>query len=129
MSGMNILVMDDDAYFASLYSKVLRKAGHDVYTATHLYNARSLINTFRFDVLVIDSKIDRSRGTSLLAEQYHFLRELGTEFIVVANTPQTPAFYSKIGVKFFLFKPVLTSELLGLLNKIAQQPRQAVVGH
>jgi DNA-binding response OmpR family regulator len=117
-----LLVIEDDPYLLRLYGRDLRSAGYDVRSATTLQEARDLTNRTRFDVLLCDIPMDDDLSTHLLRES----SARGAQVVMVSSHPQYRQLCKKIGVDFFLEKPVAIGTLVALVDRL--MARQSPVG-
>ncbi len=62
-----LLVVDDDPVILRLLSRHLEGCGHRVVTATNGLEAQVLVETVRFDVLIVDLRMPLLDGLGLLA--------------------------------------------------------------
>jgi CheY-like chemotaxis protein len=62
-----VLVVDDNDDFRSSTSDILRTVGYTVFEAADGEDALSLLTTMRFDAMVLDLKMPRRDGASLLS--------------------------------------------------------------
>jgi two-component system, chemotaxis family, chemotaxis protein CheY len=66
-NSVAVLVVDDNEAVRSSFSDILRSAGYTVIEAADGEDALSLLTTMRFDAMVLDLKMPRRDGASLLA--------------------------------------------------------------
>src|SRR5262249_21697169 len=86
--ALRVLVMDDDPVLCDMFSRALRRAGHKVYQALTLDEARHLLNNNRFDVFMCDMQMGAERSFGLLQEYRARLVENLTSTIVVSAEEQ-----------------------------------------
>lgn len=66
-SEVSVLVVDDNDDIRSSTSDILRTVGYTVFEAADGEDALSLLTTMRFDAMVLDLKMPRRDGASLLS--------------------------------------------------------------
>lgn len=65
---MMILVVEDDTWQADHYARELGRAGYEVRTARHAYDAMAQIDEMIPDAIVLDMMLPGSNGLALLHE-------------------------------------------------------------
>ncbi len=118
-AARRILVTEDNADLGRLYSKALRKSGYEVHLALTIPEARDLLQSMRFDVLLCDIHMGEDRGTVLLQDYSEKLATSGTQIIMVSGQAQYRGMCEQMGADFFLEKPVAISTLVALVNRLA----------
>ena len=113
-----VLVMDDDAHLRQIYGRALEGAGYVVNSAGTLQEARDLLSTIRFDVLLCDIHMGHERGTDLLKEYSEALFTSGAQVIMVSGEARYRDICEEMGADFFLEKPVTIATLVALVNRI-----------
>ena len=107
-----ILLVEDDEILADLISEYLNENGFKVTHCTDALNASNLIYEQKFDVLILDVKIPKGDGFSLLAQ----IRKNGNEtpaiFTTSLNTLDDLEVGYKSGCDDYLKKPFELKELL-----------------
>jgi CheY-like chemotaxis protein len=66
-SEASVLVVEDNEHIRSSLSDILRTVGYTVMEAADGEDALSLLTTMRFDAMVLDLKMPRRDGASLLS--------------------------------------------------------------
>lgn len=115
MSKHFILVIEDDPQLLRLYCKALSHAGYAVCAANSEERARIALENTSFDMIVCDINLGNARGTDVLLD--YPLR--GTPVIVVSGHEQYRSTCEGQGFEFFLSKPVVMSELVTLVERLA----------
>ena len=114
-----ILVIEDDNYLRRLFSKTLGKLGYKVHAAGTLQLARSFLNTYTYDILLCDIKMDGGQfSTDLLREEVTTLDKKGTQIIMVSALTQYRSTCEDMGIEFFIEKPVALNPLITLVNRL-----------
>ncbi len=113
-----VLIMEDDHHLLRLYSKALDNAGYQVTQASTIDEARDMLESERFDLLLCDIHMDGEKATDLLREQAANLATSGTQVIMVSGQAQYRAMCEEMGADFFLEKPVPVATLVSLVNRL-----------
>jgi CheY-like chemotaxis protein len=66
-SEVSVLVVEDNESLRSSFSDILRTVGYTVFEAADGEDALSMVTTMRFDAILLDLKMPRRDGASLLA--------------------------------------------------------------
>ncbi len=61
-----LLLVDDESAIRQLYAEELSEDGHEVKTAGNSKRALELMELFKFDLLILDIRLDRENGLDLL---------------------------------------------------------------
>ncbi len=118
MANANILILEDDSDLLNLYSRVLTKAGHSVYPAMTLASASDLLKQVDFDVVLSDIGIGSGRSLEMLRAEIDTLQGKHTEIVIVSGREEARYICQEMGIDFFLHKPVATSELRQLIERL-----------
>ncbi|WP_180125571.1 sigma-54 dependent transcriptional regulator [Rhodoferax sp. BLA1] len=106
VSPAHILVVDDEPDLRTLYELTLLREGHRVDTADNLQQARALLATQHFDVVITDMRLPDGLGMSLL----HHIKTQGREersiVITAYGSAQNAVEALKAGAFDYLTKPV-----------------------
>lgn len=108
-SSIAVLVVDDDPSVRSSVSDILRTVGYTTIEAADGEDALAMLATMRFDVMVLDLKLPRRDGASLLAEL-----PAPPPVVVVTGLELDDESWRRFGSKVVthLSKPVLPQRLL-----------------
>jgi len=117
-SPRRILIIEDDDYLRRLYGKALSKAGYDVHLAGTVQEARDLLIQVRFDLLLCDIHMGKTRGTDLLTEYADTLFTSGAQVVMVSGQAQYRDMCAEMGIDFFLEKPIAISTLVALADRL-----------
>jgi DNA-binding NtrC family response regulator len=124
LSGMSILVIEDDALLRKRLGAHLERVGADVTAVATLAEARRVLASASTDAAVIDVHLPDGRGTDLLAE-----RALGESAVVIVMTAQGgidgAVEAMRLGAADYLTKPFDPDELPVRLER-ARRARQRV---
>lgn len=66
-----LLVVDDEGDIRQLYAEELREDGHDVSTAGSGAEVMDQLHRHRFDLVILDIKLDQESGLDLLQQMAH----------------------------------------------------------
>jgi two-component system, NtrC family, response regulator PilR len=105
-SHARILVVDDEPDLRTLYELTLLREGYRVDTAENLQQARSLMETHRFDVMITDMRLPDGLGMSLLNDIKTQGREERGIVITAYGSAQNAVEALKAGAFDYLTKPV-----------------------
>ena len=119
MKGKKVLLVDDEVDFTAGLSKVLRRRGFEVETASDGMTAVVHIAKEPFDVIVLDVKMPGMDGLQVLAE----IKRLEIEARVILLTGHLSSSEEQAGLKegvfAYLFKPFPTLKLVSLIQEAA----------
>lgn len=112
-----ILVVDDDFLVGRNCAKILEAEGFEVSVVRGAEEALKLFREKKFDLLVVDVKMPRRDGLSLLAEIRNLSAE--TPAIVMSGypTPETVADIFASEATQFLPKPFKPDDLLAMIRR------------
>lgn len=122
-----VLLVDDNAMFLSLTSRMLEKCGYAVATAADGLAAWELIDAApgRFDLVLSDRDMPRMDGLMLLkrirADQR--LRGLPVVMLTAADQPEDIALGLAVGAYYYLVKPTSQELLNAVLRSVLQESR------
>ena len=118
---MRILLVEDHADTARVYSQLLTSLGHAVRIAPDCQSARSAARDFVFDLLICDISLPDGDGRQLLPELRHLAhsRLPALAFSAYASAAEKD-FARMSGFDDFLAKPADFDQLMGILNKLAR---------
>jgi DNA-binding NtrC family response regulator len=111
-----ILIVDDDTFILSSFSKVLSKRGFEVQTAENGKQALEKLKQGSFDVALIDVCLPDMEGTDLLEKAKKELEK--TVKIILTGHPsvQTSAKATFEGADTYIVKPIKMDELISVIN-------------
>jgi PAS domain S-box-containing protein len=125
LSGLKVLVVDDEADARSLLTAILNQSGAETKTAGSISEALSVLNNWRPDVLVSDIGMPDGSGYDLLRE----IRSHSTgtaRFPAVALTayahPEDRHRALSAGFETYVPKPVEPDQLLATIAGLAKSP-------
>jgi len=123
LSGLDILVLEDDVMLSKRTAALLERLGAEVSVAPTLQAARRLISAMAFDIALLDVNLPDGLGTDLLQEK-RFGPDT-TVVIVTAHGGVAGAVTAiRLGAADYLVKPFEAEELPLVLER-ARRSRQA----
>jgi len=116
--SLRILVVEDHGETLQALSRLLSHFGHDVSVADGAQNAREMIGSREFDVLLCDIALPDGNGYDLIAEAK---RKRSVKAVAISGFAATEDVERgrKAGFDFHLAKPVDFHELRTVLGQIA----------
>jgi DNA-binding response OmpR family regulator len=113
-SSPRILVVDDEPRSLELFSILLRRDGHDVFTATSGMEAERLIERNQYDLVIMDVRMPGMNGHEALTRIRRLpdRADLPVVFVSGYAEPGSAVAAFKAGGCDFLAKPVDGEELL-----------------
>lgn len=120
----HILVVDDDRRIRTLLSRYLRENGFRASTAENAADARALLETIRFDLLVLDVMMPGEDGVSLTR---HLRRstDLPVLLLTARGAPEDRIEGLEAGADDYLPKPFEPKELMLRIGTILRRARPA----
>lgn len=124
LSGISILVIEDDKLLSRRVSAYLESRGGEVMTGSSLEEARNLLSGFSFDVVLSDIHLPDGNGLDLLRSN---LYPATTRVLVMTaeGGVETAVEAMRLGAADFLSKPFELEELPLLMLRSRQQQKQA----
>ena len=124
MKGKKVLLADDERDFTAGLSKVLRRRGFEVETASDGLTAAVRIAKEPFDVVVLDVKMPGMDGIQVLAE----IKRLAIDTQVILLTGHLSLSDEETSIKegafAYLFKPFPIMKLVSLIEEAAGGTRK-----
>ncbi|RLG94631.1 hypothetical protein DRO27_04595 [Candidatus Bathyarchaeota archaeon] len=118
-STLSVLVVDDDEFLADTFEMLLEDAGFAVETANSGNEALTKMNTFKFDLAILDYKLPDIPGSSLSK----MLKEKDEDINVVMLTGHIEALENLTALDSdeILMKPISPDELLKITKKLSKR--------
>ncbi len=115
-----VLVVDDEEILRFSFEKILSSAGHDVISAEHIIDARSILVANKFDVAVIDRILTDGYNGVDLVEHISDTQPF-CESILVSAFPSFTSAAALLDHKAFAYltKPVEKQQLIQTVEKAA----------
>ncbi len=114
---LNILIVDDEEIVLKTLGDYLRQMGHNVAEAGDGLAGLRLIETDRFDLALIDVRMPKMDGITLLARAREIQPEMAIVIITGHGNMTTAVQALREGASDFLNKPVRLLELDAVLEK------------
>src|ERR1043165_9233353 len=115
-----ILVVDDDRSITGALSVILRKAGYEVLTTNSVTEAKSVLNTRSFNLVLTDLRLNDGTGIDLIT---HIKQQTpDTEVILMTAFGSTEITIEAIkrGAYYYLEQPHPPDQLLTLVERALQ---------
>ena len=120
---ISILAVDDEDAYLSVLRSTLSAEAYDVATASDGVEAISLLQSRRFDLVLLDVKMPRVEGIEVLK----FINDhyLDTPVIMITgnNEVRTAVECMRLGAYYYLTKPFAAADLLALVNRAVERRR------
>jgi len=123
LHGRRVLVVDDEKEALRLVSRILKRYGVEVLTASSAEEARQLLEKKKPDAIISDLAMPGTDG-------FEFIRSLHEEepkedipalALTAFNNKQTEEKALKAGFKMYMPKPIKTRQLLNALEKLIEK--------
>ncbi len=111
LSGINILVLDDEDAMCQLVTRVLGKLGANVTTAQDGRRGLQILMDHDFDILLVDVRMKEMDGITFLQEALHIWPWLGVIVMSGYASDEVKAKVEKLGISRILEKPFLPDAL------------------
>ncbi len=123
MDKKKILVIDDDGLVRKSISKILERDGYDVSCAKSGEEARQILSTSSYDLIVCDIRMPGEDGISFLSKLRQVSKDQGKPeipflFITGYASEDAPIHAMKLGADDYILKPFDTDQLLAALKKV-----------
>ena len=120
---ISILAVDDEDAYLSVLRSTLSAEAYDVATASDGVEAINLLQSRRFDLVLLDVKMPRVEGIEVLK----FINDhyLDTPVIMITgnNEVRTAVECMRLGAYYYLTKPFAAADLLALVNRAVERRR------
>ena len=125
MNNARILIVDDELIMRESLAAWLERDGHAVQTAASGESALKKCRENRFDILLLDIKMEGMDGLDVLRRIKESDADVAVVMITAYGSIATAIDAMKDGAHDYLLKPFDPSELGVLIEKIIQQQQQA----
>jgi DNA-binding NtrC family response regulator len=125
MTGTKILIVDDELIMRESLSGWLERDGHDIDTAASGEEALEKMRNTRFDILLLDIKMEGMSGLDVLKAVKENDPDVEVVMITAYGSISTAIEAMKNGAYDYLLKPFDPSELGVLIEKIIDYQSQA----
>jgi two-component system response regulator HydG len=123
--GLRVLVIDDNAGFASATAETLERVGYECVVATSGREGARLIDNDEFDVILTDLKMADLDGLAILRKAKEVLPEAVVVVITGHGDVKTAVEAIKQGASNYLTKPPDRDELRAIVEKASERVRVA----
>jgi two-component system response regulator RegA len=106
------LLIDDDEALTQVLSRALKRRGFESLTAHSGAEAKALFNQYTFDKALLDLKMERESGLSLIPELKTLQADLAIVVLTGYSSVATAVEAVKLGALNYLCKPANTDEIL-----------------
>ena len=125
MGSTKILIVDDELVMRTSLTGWLERDGHDVKTAESGEEALEIVKKTRFDILLVDIKMEGISGLDVLMKVKESDTDVAIIMITAYGSIATAIEAMKNGAYDYLLKPFDPDELGVLIEKIIEQQAQA----
>jgi DNA-binding NtrC family response regulator len=125
VNNARILIVDDEVIMRESLAAWLQRDGHAVQTAASGESALKKCQENRFDILLLDIKMEGMDGLDVLRRIKESDADVAVVMITAYGSIATAIDAMKDGAHDYLLKPFDPSELGVLIEKIIQQQQQA----
>ena len=117
--GVKLLLVDDETGFTEVLAKRLSRRGFRVATAASGEQAVPMLRDARFDVAVLDLKLDGMDGEEILKIFRLMAPEMPALMLTGHGSQSSLEACMKLGAADYLSKPVDLEQLIEKINQIA----------
>jgi two-component system response regulator RegA len=115
--ALDILLVEDDAVFASVLARSLQRRGHRVVLAADIVQARERVSGQAFTHAILDLKLAQESSLPLIPELLAVLPDLQILVLTGYASIQTAVQAVKLGAINYLCKPADTDTILQALQR------------
>ncbi len=123
MSLGKILIVDDDRNLLELMSMMLQSADYEVMTARDGEEALAAVKGRAFDLSVVDLKLPRTDGISLMQGLHHINPEMPVIILTAHSSVKSAVEAIRMGAFNYLTKPFDLDELLLQIERALENRR------
>ena len=117
-----ILVIDDDGNVRSTLVAILLQAGYRVVSTRFVCNAIESLIDNRFDLVLMDLKMQDKEGFALLSNLHIVYPELPVMVLTAHSAMDIAKEVEHLGARGYFIKPVDPTLLLGHIKEILSEP-------
>lgn len=122
-----ILIIDDEVNIGSLLSKFLNRNGFEVETSMSGTQARELLSSGKFNLVLCDFRLKDTDGREMLKEIKTNYPETGVIIMTAYSDIRLAVELIKMGAFDYISKPLYPNEILNTINKaLATQEALAI---
>lgn len=119
-----ILIVDDETAIQKMLRRFLTEVGHECHCAGSVAEAKTLLNSHRFDLLLTDLRIPGGEsGLDLIRFAKANYPETGRVMITGYGSPEVSHEVIQIGVYGYVIKPITKNEVLITVNNTLEHLR------
>ena len=122
-SPISILAVDDEEAHLSILQNTLSMEAYDVTTASDGVQAINILQSRRFDVVLLDVKMPRVDGTEVLKFINDHYLDTPVIMITGVNEVRMAVECMRLGAYYYLTKPYDAADLLTLVNRALERRR------
>lgn len=111
-----VLIVDDDQVFRLALGKVLMKAGYTITLAEDGDEAEQKLDEQPFDVMIVDLKMPKKDGLTVLRDALHKNSALKVIMITAFGDTEVQAEAVRLGVFAYTNKPIRRDEIITLVR-------------
>lgn len=119
-SGLNVLIVDDEAYIRDLLAELLSAHSHQSDTAGDGEEALVKLSQKHFDVILTDIKMPRMDGFTLLKTAKPLYPDCAFVVMTAFSQMYSAREALSLGAEEYLPKPFHTGEVLGTIERAYQ---------
>ena len=108
----NILMVDDDDMTLRLLSSMLNTEGHICVLASSGQEARNILNSSSFDLILLDINLPDESGLEFVKSASHSLEDTATIMVTGVDDPQVAKSAIRRGAYDYITKPITLNRLL-----------------
>ncbi len=126
---MKILVVDDDATIRKMAGELLRSTGYDVLEASDGEQALELVHRKRPDLIVLDHKMPKMKGSDVVQEIRKDPKVGKTPILVlsgVVSGRNTDAYLHDLDVAGFIGKTQMATSLISRVQEVLSKQAHQV---
>ena len=124
LSGLRLLILDDDRNTRDMLSELLQLYGAQVRTAASVADGLKILQSWRPGLIVSDLGMPDADGFDFIRELRELSPERGGETLAIALTgygrPEDRARALSAGYQMFVAKPVDLEELINVIERLSQ---------
>ncbi len=118
-----LLIVDDDRQVLSSMADWLREQGYEVEIATALADARAILQRRRFQILLLDMRLEDGDGLNFIPECKRDWPEMAIVLFTGYGTPEIALEAMRAGAIEVLTKPIIDEELGFALERAIHQQK------
>lgn len=123
MSGISVLLVDDDESVCDGLSRILSIKGYEVRATSSAKEALKALTESRFNILLTDLKMPEMNGITLLKEARKIAPNIGV--IIMTGYGEVTSYIEAMdfGADEYMNKPIKSEELDIIIKKLAKRKK------